>query len=83
MSISKTANDEGAQKDEEPAMDPPDTQPVPNVTDSSTETTTGHEGSKQQEQSSLAGVDVCKKKLCGVCNEKEWKYKCTRCYLPL
>jgi len=21
-------------------------------------------------------------KLCGVCNEKEGKYKCTRCYLP-
>jgi len=30
----------------------------------------------------LAGTGVSKKKLCGVCNEKEGKYKCTRCYLP-
>jgi HIT zinc finger len=22
------------------------------------------------------------RKVCGVCNEKEGKYKCTRCYLP-
>lgn len=38
--------------------------------------------SKQEEESSLVEADVPKKKLCGVCNENEPKYKCTRCYLP-
>jgi hypothetical protein len=26
--------------------------------------------------------DVEAAKLCGVCKEKEYKYKCSRCYLP-
>ncbi|KAE9375437.1 hypothetical protein N431DRAFT_502334 [Stipitochalara longipes BDJ] len=63
-------------------MDPSDTKTIPDLTDSSTETTTGEEVPNQQEESSLAEADVPKKKLCGVCSEKEWKYKCTRCYLP-
>ena len=32
---------------------------------------------------SLVDSYILRKKLCGVCNEKEGKYKCTRCYLPL
>lgn len=85
MSISKTANDESAQKDAEPAMDTPDAEIVPNGADNPTKTTVGQEFPKQQEEtreSSLAEADVPKKRLCGVCNEKEWKYKCTRCYFP-
>jgi hypothetical protein len=31
---------------------------------------------------SLAENNISKVKLCGVCNEKVYKYKCTRCYLP-
>lgn len=34
------------------------------------------------EHSSLAEVKMSSKKLCGVCNENEGKYKCSRCYLP-
>jgi hypothetical protein len=83
MSISKTANEEGAQESVEAAMNPPDMKPVPNgVVESSAEITTGEEALKQQEESSLAEADVSKKKLCSICNEKEWKYKCARCYLP-
>ena len=26
--------------------------------------------------------DIANSKLCGVCKEKEYKYKCSRCYLP-
>jgi hypothetical protein len=32
-------------------------------------------------QRSLVENNVSRK-VCGVCNEKEGKYKCTRCYLP-
>jgi hypothetical protein len=82
MSISKIANGEGAQEDVEAAMDPPDTKPVSNALQSAAESTTGDEATNQQQESSLAEADVSKKKLCSICNEKEWKYKCTRCYLP-
>ncbi len=34
------------------------------------------------EQNSLAEVKMSNKKLCGVCNDSEGKYKCSRCYLP-
>ena len=31
----------------------------------------------------MAGTNgVPNEKLCGVCKEKEYKYKCSRCYLP-
>lgn len=82
MSISKTANEEDAQEDAGAAMDPPDTKPPQNGVESSVAIIAGDEISKQHQESSLAGADVSKKKLCGVCNEKEEKYKCTRCYLP-
>jgi len=82
MSISDPSNDEGSQKDVVPAMDLPDTKAVGDPADSSTETTTGDEIPNKQEECSLAEADVPKKKLCGICNENEWKYKCTRCYLP-
>jgi hypothetical protein len=82
MSISKTANEEGAQENVETTMDLPDTKPVSKDADSSAETATGEEALKPQLESSLAEADVSTKKLCGVCNEKEWRYKCSRCYLP-
>jgi len=82
MSISKPSDDEGSQEDVVPVMDLPDTKTVPDPADSTTGTTPGGETSNKQEESSLAEADVPKKKLCGICNEKEWKYKCTRCYLP-
>ena len=82
MSISKTSKDEDSQKDVEPAMDLPDTKTGPDPADSSTDATTGEDVPNQQEESSLAEADVPNNKLCGVCNKKEWKYKCTRCYLP-
>jgi zinc finger HIT domain-containing protein 3 len=82
MSISKPANEEDAQEDAGAAMDPADTKPPQNGVESSVATIAGGEVPKQQQESSLAGADVSNKKLCGVCNEKEWKYKCTRCYLP-
>ncbi|PMD45053.1 hypothetical protein L207DRAFT_419257 [Hyaloscypha variabilis F] len=63
-------------------MDLPDTKTGPDPADSSTDATTGEDVPNQQEESSLAEADVPNNKLCGVCNKKEWKYKCTRCYLP-
>jgi len=33
-------------------------------------------------ESSLAKNNDTNEKLCGVCNEKAYKYKCSRCYLP-
>jgi hypothetical protein len=80
MSISKTANVEGAQENVETTMDLPDTKPMSKDAESSAETATGEESLKQE--SSLAEADVSTKKLCGVCNEKDWRYKCSRCYLP-
>ena len=34
------------------------------------------------QKSSSPQSETPKKKLCGVCDEKEYKYKCSRCYLP-
>lgn len=82
MSISKTTNEEGAQENVETTMDLPDTKPVSKDAESSAETATGEEALEQQQESSLAEADVSTKKLCGVCSEKEWRYKCSRCYLP-
>lgn len=82
MSISKTTNEKDAQNDVESAMDPPETKTGPNGVESSPATMVGEEVPKQPQESSLAGSDVSKKKICGVCNEKEGKYKCSRCYLP-
>jgi hypothetical protein len=82
MSISKTANVEATQKKVEPAMDLPDAKPVPDGTESSTQPVSGNEAPKQQEETSLAEADIRKTKLCGICNEKEWKYKCSQCFLP-
>lgn len=82
MSISKTAHEEGAQENVETTMDLPDAKPVSKDVESSAETATGEEALKPQQESSLAEADVSTKKLCGVCNEKEWRYKCSRCYLP-
>jgi hypothetical protein len=82
MSISKTTNEGDAQQDAGAAMDPPDTMPSQNDVERSVAIIAGDEVSKQHQESSLVGADVSKKKLCGVCNEKEGKYKCTRCYLP-
>jgi hypothetical protein len=82
MSIPKTANEEDAQEDAGAAMDSPATKPVLNGVESSPATIAGKEVAEQPQESSLAGADVSKKKLCGVCNEREGKYKCTRCYLP-
>jgi hypothetical protein len=80
-SVSKPANEEDAQKDVEPAMDIPDTKTVPNGVEGSPSKIASEKNPEQQE-SLLAGVDVSKKKLCGVCNQNEGKYKCSRCYLP-
>jgi zinc finger HIT domain-containing protein 3 len=80
MSISKPANEESAQEDVESAMEPPNAKPGSSNVESLTGIVAGEEAEKQK--SSLAGADISKTKLCGVCNEKEWKYKCTRCYLP-
>ncbi|PVH84605.1 hypothetical protein DL98DRAFT_584680 [Cadophora sp. DSE1049] len=44
--------------------------------------TVDEEASKAPEKSSSPQPESPKKKLCGVCNEKECKYKCSRCYLP-
>jgi hypothetical protein len=82
MSISKTANGEDAQKGVEPTMDPPDMSAFSNGVESSSAAMAGEEILKQRQESSLARADVSKKKLCGVCDEKEGKYKCSRCYLP-
>jgi len=40
------------------------------------------EGPEPIEENSKPEEQVPKKKLCGVCKEKEGKYKCSRCYLP-
>jgi hypothetical protein len=82
MSISKNANEKDAQKAVEPAMDPLDAKMVPNGVESKPAAMAGEEAPKQSQESSLAGSDFSKKKLCGVCNAKEGKYKCSRCYLP-
>ncbi|KAH7356855.1 hypothetical protein BKA65DRAFT_548241 [Rhexocercosporidium sp. MPI-PUGE-AT-0058] len=38
--------------------------------------------SKEAEESSPPPPEPPKKKLCGVCNKNEYKYKCSRCFLP-
>merc|ERR1711977_816353 len=38
--------------------------------------------SEPLQKSSSPQSETPKKKLCGVCNENEYKYKCSRCYLP-
>ncbi|CZR53213.1 uncharacterized protein PAC_03091 [Phialocephala subalpina] len=40
------------------------------------------EAPESAEQSSEIEVKAPQKKLCGVCNENDGKYKCSRCYLP-
>jgi hypothetical protein len=44
--------------------------------------TLDQEGSALSAEPLLAEINVSKKKLCGVCNKIESKYKCTRCFLP-
>lgn len=44
--------------------------------------TVEEEAPKQAEKSLLAITSASNKKLCGVCNDKESKYKCSRCFLP-
>ncbi len=49
---------------------------------STTATAVAEEASKASEESSLAQPDILNRKLCGICKENEFKYKCSRCYLP-
>lgn len=55
---------------------------VNNGNPSTTTAPVDEEASKEPEESSPPPPEPPKKKLCGVCNEKEFKYKCSRCYLP-
>jgi hypothetical protein len=46
-------------------------------------TQTSVSGQPQDVNTSLTAVhDIPNPKLCGVCKEKEYKYKCSRCLLP-
>jgi hypothetical protein len=63
------------------AIDTLDTNSSVKEVDDSPETAVGSEGSNSA-QVSLAKSSISKMKLCGVCNEREGKYKCSRCYLP-
>ncbi|KAH9223370.1 hypothetical protein DL95DRAFT_283910 [Leptodontidium sp. 2 PMI_412] len=55
---------------------------VNNGNPSTTTAPVDEEASKEPEESSPPPLEPPKKKLCGICNEKEFKYKCSRCYLP-
>ncbi|KAK0107311.1 hypothetical protein ONS95_004007 [Cadophora gregata] len=44
--------------------------------------TTFGEATEPVAKSPSPPIEPPSKKLCGVCNEKDYKYKCSRCYLP-
>lgn len=58
--------------DQETVLAAPDAQPQ----------AVDQDGAGLSAELSLAEANVSKEKLCGVCNEKASKYKCSRCYLP-
>jgi len=66
------------------AMDPNLNAPETEKTqmDSETEVTTAIATEAEEGHSEQAEA-IITKKLCGVCNNQEPKYKCTRCALPL
>lgn len=63
------------------SLNPLDQQAISEAPDSQLHTVNQQRPGLSAERS-LAENNVSKVKLCGVCNEKVSKYKCTRCYLP-
>lgn len=91
MSTTPDDHDETKGEAEEPEFIIITSPPVSNITevndDSPSETkntaaAVEEEAAKELEKSPSPPPEPPKKKLCGVCNEKEYKYKCSRCYLP-
>jgi hypothetical protein len=88
MSIPDLTEQENAQEEEEAAMSPLDAEkPQGDVQNSPATVIDDKTGDVAQDGSSAETVEesprrVFTKKVCGVCNEKESKYKCTRCFLP-
>lgn len=79
MSISSPTTGNNAQDELDASMILPDTAGVAGG-NSNSPATVEEEAPKVLEESPLA--KPVPKKLCGVCNENEPKYKCSRCYLP-
>jgi hypothetical protein len=88
MSILDLTQQENAQEEEKAAMSPPHAEkPQGDVQSSPTKVMDDKIRDVVQDGSPAETVEesprrVFTKKVCGVCNEKESKYKCTRCFLP-
>ena len=88
MSIPDLTQQENAQEEEKAAMSPPDAEkPQGDVQSSPATVMDDITGDAVQHDSPAETIEesprrVFTKKVCGVCNEKESKYKCTRCFLP-
>lgn len=62
----------------------PSTEPI-NTTgadEQSINTNAGARSADGTSEDAATSEGIAKTKLCGVCKEKESKYKCTRCFLP-
>ena len=88
MSIPDLTQQENAQEEEKAAMSPSDAKkPQGDVQSSPATVMDDKTGDGAQDGSPTETLEesprrVFTKKVCGVCNEKESKYKCTRCFLP-
>merc|ERR1711977_178361 len=65
-----------------PSLPDSDMAEVNNVEPRPTTVEEEQKASEPLQKSSSPQSETPKKKLCGVCNENEYKYKCSRCYLP-
>ena len=81
MSITDPENSNDVKIGAATTMDTPDANCSAKEVGNSSGTARGSEDSDSA-QISLANASISKVKLCGVCNEREGKYKCSRCYLP-
>jgi hypothetical protein len=88
MSIPDLTQQENALGEEKAAMSLPDAKKPQGDVQSSPATVMDDKAGDVVQDGSLAETleesprRVFTKKVCGVCNEKESKYKCTRCFLP-
>lgn len=88
MSILDLIQQEDAQEEEKSAMSPPNAERPQGDAQSSPATLMddkpgdGVQDGCPAESPEESPRRVFTKKVCGVCSEKESKYKCTRCFLP-
>jgi hypothetical protein len=88
MSIPDPSSKENAPEEAKDVMSPPDSEKhqgdvqSPPATAMDDKSCDGVLDGSPAETLQKSPRRVFTKKVCGVCNEKESKYKCTRCFLP-